>query len=361
MMYTCPSTSIKKSLFSRQKAGMKKYAYWNNKGGTGKTSLAFQSVAIFAERNKQAKILVVDLCPQANISELFLGGLLGKGSENLFRLQSYSPRKTVGGYFQERLPSPYSMPQINVQDFISKPCLFNQKISDNIYLLAGDALVELQANAISTLANTQIPGTDTWLKIVDWLNDFIKSLDKDYDYIFVDANPSFSIYTQIALAAVDSVILPVMADDSSRRAVQNAFSLVHGINLPSPIYSQHNFSSRLSSAGRATPQFHVFPKNRLTQYMGAASAYHSVLTSIDQMISEILSSRPSVFSFDNMSDGIVELRDFQTTGVVAFAFGLPFTAMKPGIYNMYAGRETQVKAENLHNCIESMNGLILKL
>ena len=349
MMYTCPSTSIKKSLF-KQKAGMKKYAYWNNKGGTGKTSLAFQSVAIFAERNKQAKILVMDLCPQANISELFLGGLLGKGSENLLKLQSYSPRKTVGGYFQERLPSPYKMPQINVQDFISKPCVFNQNISDNIYLLAGDALVELQANAISTLANTQIPGTDTWLNIVDWLNDFIKSLDKDYDYIFVDANPSFSIYTQIALAAVDSVILPVMADDSSRRAVQNAFSLVHGINLPSPIYSQHNFSSRLSSAGRATPQFHVFPKNRLTQYMGAASGYRSVLKSIDHMISAILSSTPSVFSFNNISDGIVELRDFQTTGVVAFAKGLPFTAMKPGKYTMYAGRKTQVKAENLKNC-----------
>lgn len=343
---------------------MKKYAYWNNKGGTGKTSLAFQSVAMFAERNKQAKILVVDLCPQANISELFLGGLLGKGSENLLKLQSYSPRKTVGGYFQERFTSPYKMPQeIDVQVFISKPCEFNQNISDNIYLLAGDALVELQANAISTLASNQLPGNDTWLKIVDWLNDFIKSLDKDkdYDYIFVDANPSFSIYTQIALAAVDSVILPVMADDSSRRAVQNAFSLVHGINLPSPIYSEHNFSSRLRSAGRQTPQFHVFPKNRLTQYMGAASAYNSVLTSIDPMISAILSSTPSVFSFNNISEGIVEIRDFQTTGVVAFAQGLPFTAMKPGKYIMYGGRETQVKADNLENCIESMDRLISKL
>jgi len=339
---------------------MKKYACWNNKGGTGKTSLAFQSVAMFAERNKQAKILVVDLCPQANISELFLGGLLGQGSKNLLNLQSYSPRKTVGGYFQERLPSPYSMPQINLQNFISKPCQFNRNISDNVDLLAGDALVELQSNAISTLANTQIPGTDTWLKIVDWLNDFIQNLSNDYDYIFVDANPSFSIYTQIALAAVDFVVLPVMADDSSRRAVQNAFSLVHGINLPSAIYSQHNFSSRLTAAGRAAPQFHVFPKNRLTQYMGSASAYHSVLTSIDQMILAVLSSSPSVFSFNHINDGIVELRDFQTTGVVAFAFGLPFTALRPGKYSM-PGRETQVRADYLQNCIDSMDMLISKL
>ncbi len=342
---------------------MKKYAFWNNKGGTGKTSLAFQTITMFAEQNAEAKILIVDLCPQANLSELLLGGLLGKGSDNLHNLQDDNPRKTIGGYFQERLPSPYSMPQVNLNDFLSQPYKFNSHIPSNIDLVAGDAIVELQSNAISTLANTQIPGTNTWLKIVDWLNDFIDSLKSDYDYIFVDANPSFSIYTQIALAAVDYIILPVMADDSSRRAVQNAFALVHGINLPSAIYSQHNFSSRLKAADRKTPQFHVFPKNRLTQYMGPASAYHSVLISIDEIINSILSTNPDVFSFNNLSNGIVDIRDFQTTGVVAFAFGMPFTVLTPGIYKMpnKKNKKTQVNAENIDNCRNAINKLIKKL
>lgn len=52
---------------------MKKYAFWNNKGGTGKTSLSFQSVCRYAELHDDERILVIDVCPQANLSELLLG------------------------------------------------------------------------------------------------------------------------------------------------------------------------------------------------------------------------------------------------------------------------------------------------
>ena len=342
---------------------MKKYAFWNNKGGTGKTSLAFQTITMYAEKNENEKILAVDLCPQANFSELLLGGLLGKGSANLLMLQQESPRRSIGGYFQQRLPSPYSMPDnIMSSDFVSVPSRYNDNIPNNIELLAGDALVELQANSISTLANTQIPGTNTWLSVIDWLNDLLGKLSTQYDCLFVDANPSFSIYTQIALAAADLIVLPVMADDSSRRAVQNALALVQGINLPSEIYKQHNFASQLREAKRHVPKFHLFPKNRLTQYMGPASAYHSVLISIDKIIAEVLNENPEVFSFTNVTDGIVDIRDFQTTGVVAFAKGLPFTQLKPGSYPM-PGRETgiQISAAYLQNCINAMDELVKKI
>ncbi len=339
---------------------MKKYSFWNNKGGTGKTSLAFQAITMFAERNPDKKILVVDLCPQANLSELLLGGLIGRGSTNLNTLHNMIPRKSIGGYFQERLPSPYTMPNIDVHDFISKPSSFNNEIPKNIDLLAGDALVELQSNAITTLANTQIPGTNTWLKIIDWVNDFVEKIEDEYSYLFVDANPSFSVYTQIGIAATDSMILPIMADDSSRRAVQNAIALVQGINLPSPIYQQHNFATQLGNAGRTAPKFHLFPKNRLTQYMGPASAYHAVLSEIDNMISNLLINNPSVITFSQVSDAFVDIRDFQTTGVVAFAQGLPFTKMRAGVYKM-PGKEVQIRADYLKNCIDAMNDLVRKI
>ena len=51
------------------------------------------------------------------------------------------------------------------------------------------------------------------------------------------------MYTQIALSAVDRLVLPVMADDSSRRAIQNAFSLVYGLKLPSDIYAKYAFAT----------------------------------------------------------------------------------------------------------------------
>lgn len=339
---------------------MIKYSFWNNKGGTGKTSLAFQSVAMFAEKNPESRILVVDLCPQANLSELLLGGLVGHGSTQLQKLQDKTPRCSIGGYFQDRLPAPYSMPAIDVHQYICNPSQFNHNISKNIDLIAGDALVELQSNAITTLANTQIPGTNTWLQIIDWLNDLVKKLEDDYDYLFVDANPSFSVYTQIGIAATDRMILPVMADDSSRRAVQNAIALVQGLHLPSATYAQHNFASQLKAAGRTPPKFHLFPKNRLTQYMGPASAYHAVLLEIDSMIEGILKSNSVVATFKSVSDSNVEIRDFQTTGVVAFAQGIPFTRLRAGKHQL-PGREVQVKADYLQNCIDAMNELVSKL
>jgi cellulose biosynthesis protein BcsQ len=58
---------------------------------------------------------------------------------------------------------------------------------------------------------------------MDWLKEFLDDANGDFDYTFMDLNPSFSIYTQIALANTDRLIIPTMADDSSRRAVQNAF------------------------------------------------------------------------------------------------------------------------------------------
>jgi hypothetical protein len=252
------------------------------------------------------------------------------------------------------------MPSVNVHQYICKPSQFNSNIAENIDLIAGDALVELQSNAITTLANTQIPGTNTWLQIIDWLNDLVDSIDQEYDYLFVDANPSFSVYTQIGIAATDRMILPVMADDSSRRAVQNAIALVQGLQLPSATYAQHNFASQLASAGRTPPKFHLFPKNRLTQYMGPASAYHAVLLEIDNLIGNILISNPDVLTFKSVSESRVEIRDFQTTGVVAFAQGVPFTRLNAGKHQL-PGREVQVKADYLKNCIDAMNTLVDKL
>lgn len=339
---------------------MKKYAFWNNKGGTGKTSLLFQSATIYAEQHERERVLVLDLCPQANLSELFLGGLMGGGSDALAELQAETPRHTVGGYFELRLPSPYAVPAISSCDFLSTPSDYNDAIPTNIILLAGDPLLELQSNAIATLANTQIPGQNPWLAVVDWMSDFINAVADDFDTVFVDTNPSFSMYTQIALSSVSHLVLPTMADDSSRRAIQNAFSLIHGLQLPSSIYSDYSFTSKLTDEGRNLPKVHLIPQNRITQYMGAASAYGSVMGKIRTFVGEVLASNPDVFTFDTLDDGFVQIRDFQTTGVVAFAEGKPFTKLTSGMHNI-GGRETQVNPEYLQNCRDAMQSVVARL
>ena len=340
---------------------MWKYAFWNNKGGTGKTSLAFQAITAYAVSHRASRILVVDVCPQANLSELFLGGLTNRGSAKLLQRQGATPRASIGGYFQMRLPSPYTMPPgIDFDAFVTRPADYNRAIPGNIDLICGDPLLELQANAINTLANNQIPGTETWIAVIDWLDDLLKLAEDYYDIVFFDCNPSFSIYTQIAIANADRLILPVMADDSSRRAVQNALSLVYGLMLPSPIYTTYAFSTKLRAARRELPKVHLIAKNRLTQYMGPASAYAAVLKSVDRDIRQLITSHPDLFTFSSTEEGTVDIRDFQTTGVVAFARGVPFCELRAGKQDI-GGHRVEVKEDYRQLCLEAIEEIVLTL
>lgn len=333
------------------------YAIWNNKGGTGKTSLAFQAVNRFAELYPQKKILVIDMCPQANLSELFLGGQENGGSQNLLLNQGKIPRCSVGGYFDLRLSAPFSPPAFEPNDYICKPASYNTNIPSNLDLVCGDPLLELQAIAMNSLANNDIPGVNAWLSVIDWLSNFL--IKVDYDYVFIDTNPSFAMYTQIALAASSRVVLPVMADDSSRRAIQNAFSLIYGLKLPSEVYSNYTFAKKMQDAGRDLPKIHMVMKNRLTQYMGAASAYQAVLTGMDNDLSELLTQYPQHFTFTYASDGLVEVKDFGTTGVVAFARGCPFSLMPIGRLTV-GGRRVRTNRAYRDEALEHVERVVSK-
>lgn len=176
----------------------------------------------------------------------------------------------------------------------------------------------------------------------------------------MDCNPSFSLYTQIALATTDRIVLPVMADDSSRRAIQNAFSLIFGLKLPSEIYAPYAFATKLKDAKRPLPKVHLIVKNRITQYMGSASAYAAVLAAIQTDILNLQKTYPEIFSFNGNESGFVDIRDFQTTGVVAFAKGLPFSQLQAGKQTIN-GHRVQVKQEYLTNSINCMEGLVARL
>ena len=193
-----------------------------------------------------------------------------------------------------------------------------------------------------------------------WLRDFIKKTKDEYDYIFVDCNPSFSIYTQVALAAVQRLVIPVMADDSSRRAIQNAFSLVYGLKLPSEIYAQHMFATRIKAGGLDLPQVHLLIKNRLTQYMGPASGYAAVLKAMDSDILGLIKENKSLLTFNTLNKGTEEIRDFQTTGVVAFARGTPFYRLKPGKL-MVQGKRVAVDAAQIKTRKDEIHTLAMRM
>ena len=78
-------------------------------GGVGKTFLSFVLATEIAHRRPTHAVLLADMCPQANLSEIILGGN-GRGAERLGRLLGQgNNRQTIGGYFDARIASPHKM------------------------------------------------------------------------------------------------------------------------------------------------------------------------------------------------------------------------------------------------------------
>lgn len=77
------------------------YVIWNNKGGVGKTTLTFHMATQYAESNPDVNVLVIDLCPQANISMALLSTPEQEGCELLASL--YKKNSTVSLYLEKQL------------------------------------------------------------------------------------------------------------------------------------------------------------------------------------------------------------------------------------------------------------------
>lgn len=70
------------------------YSIWNNKGGVGKSYLTFQVASEYAIMHPDKKVLVIDLCPQANSSSMLLGGI-ENGENILNEIHAIQPRTSI--------------------------------------------------------------------------------------------------------------------------------------------------------------------------------------------------------------------------------------------------------------------------
>ncbi len=82
------------------------YGFWNNKGGTGKTSLCFQTMCAYAHQHPNERVLALDVCPQANLSELLLGGMTNAGSTNCSPGREPRPELRSAGTSRRVFPRP---------------------------------------------------------------------------------------------------------------------------------------------------------------------------------------------------------------------------------------------------------------
>lgn len=346
------------------------YALWNNKGGVGKSTISFHLAVRYAEKNPEKNVLVIDLCPQANSSMMLLGG--GEiGEEKVITLCSESVPKSIVGYISTAITNGRGATPPTYSDYIVNVNDFNEKMPTNLYLLCGDGNLEPMAPAINETAAAKAltPTAQPWKWTQEIIKRFIASIgdnsDKDW-MVFVDTNPSFSIYTQIAISSVNRLLIPINADNSSKTAVSALVALLHGTEPPHPIYGSWTYAAMAKEQGVEIPKIHLLIGNRLTQFEGPARAYGAISEATSSNLYDIFLSHPEYFiERENRPTDKSEftknysypLRDFNTAGVVCAHMGNKLSAMKQGYYNVY-NAPVKVNNNKILECIEAIDNII---
>lgn len=345
------------------------YAIWNNKGGVGKSYLTFQLSAEYARQNPTKKVLVIDMCPQANSSSMLLGGMCD-GEKKLNEIHAQSPRVTISGYIEDRILSPYVSQQTGGK-YLTQVSLHNSMIPENLYLVAGDEKLEIQASRVSGATR---PGpNDAWRIVHLWVSDLIEDIRRSWNYsdccIFVDCNPSFTIYTELALAASERVLIPFSADGSSKRAIKAVLALIYGITR-NPGEQQSEFYLETRRYRMEPPKIYMYIGNRLTQMnSSSASAFKIVVNEIGDEIWSVWQSSPGLFythptgaptpnnerTFKKMFQ--YEVNDANTASVVSGALGIPISKLTAGQKHI-AGRKVTVNQTQLERQVPNIQRLV---
>ena len=348
------------------------YALWNNKGGVGKSTITFHLSMRYAERYPEKKVLVIDLCPQSNSSMMLLGGGI-KGDDKVLEFCSLSRPKSVVGYASTiitngrgaALPDPY--------DYVLQVNEYNSYAPENLFLLCGDGNMEPMAPAINEAANARplTPSAQPWKWTLEIFRKFIEDITNDESewMVFVDTNPSFSIYTQMAVTAVDKLLTPINADDSSKTAASAMVALLHGTNPPHPIYGSWTFAEMAKQQHVCIPKIHLLIGNRLTQFEGRAKAFAALSNATATSLYNIYCENPEYFDKASKEIKSIEdfreyyslpLRDFNTAGVVCGHLGRLLSSMKQGYYEVYS-ENVKVNAEKIAECLNAIDEIIDRL
>lgn len=200
-----------------------KRVIFNQKGGVGKSTIAVNLASIAAYKGR--KTLLIDMDPQCNSSRYLLGDAAAEAAP------------TILEFFKSSLE--YS--------FYPKPdaSFVHATGFDNLAIIPSHAEIgELQSKLESRH------------KIYK-LRDALKTLSQEYEEIIIDTPSAYNFFTQSALIAADTCLIPFDCDDFARQAL---YALMNNVG---EVKADHN--PALQIEGIVVNQFQ--PRSRLPQQL----------------------------------------------------------------------------------------------
>ena len=181
-------------------------AFFNNKGGVGKTSLVFHLAWMYADLG--LKVLAADLDPQANLTAAFLED---------DRLEEFWPdgehSKTVYGSIEPLLRG--------IGDIVEKP--YAERIDERIHLLLGDLALSRFEDELSQQWPQCLDRKERAFRVISAFWRVINRIEvaQNIDIVLVDLGPNLGAINRAILVAADYLAIPLVPDLFSLQGLKN--------------------------------------------------------------------------------------------------------------------------------------------
>lgn len=197
---------------------MKRIAFFNNKGGVGKTTLIC-NIAHYLATRKKRRVLLIDLDPQCNATQLILPaesslGIYWTDDANTFQYNGSVPAEFVSLY---DVANP-----LDEGDGITTPPspLPGAENRFGVDLIPGHPKVSLLEDRLGSWFRDARGGAIEGLRRTLWLESVLKSYEDDYDVVLFDLGPSLGALNRSVLAVSDHFVTPMGADIFSVVAIR---------------------------------------------------------------------------------------------------------------------------------------------
>ncbi len=185
----------------------KKLVFFNNKGGVGKTTLAYNTAVKLSELGY--KTVLVDLDPQGNLSKLALGDIFEK---NLFSDRQQTIYTVLNGI-------------IKGGGDIDENTEFQQVNSNNpnLFILPGSLKLSEYENSLISAYGEAAQGIERGFFVTSAIDRFLstKGLNEEIDFFIIDTSPNLNLLNRVIFLGTDYFITPLMPDAFSVQGIEN--------------------------------------------------------------------------------------------------------------------------------------------
>lgn len=218
----------------------KKVVFCNNKGGVGKTTLAFHCAINFSKQGY--KTVLVDLDPQCNLTLQTLGSAF-------YEKSSANTIQTIYDVLR---------PKIEGAGDINKSVLLHH-VRDNLFILPGDIQLSLFENLLINGYTEATAGNLRGYSDTSAIDRYLNTVgaSDNVDIFIIDTSPSLGILNRIIFLGAEYFVVPLTPDSYSVQGIKNIGSVFESWK------KQWNNTAKAVAVAGSTPNDHVLKGDAL--------------------------------------------------------------------------------------------------